>query len=63
MKKRERKLDLHRETLCLLEAPDLAGADLARLAGNGPQTSERVACCVTATQGKVCCVTGPGLLE
>ena len=49
MKKLDRKLDLHRETLHRLAAREIAGTDLRRMAGYGPQTSERVVCCNTGT--------------
>ena len=49
MKKLDRKLDLHRETLHLLAAREIAGAELRRMAGHGPQTSERIVCCNTGT--------------
>jgi hypothetical protein len=40
MKKRDKKLQIHRETVRLLAAPDLAKAQ-----GRGPQTSCIEPCC------------------
>jgi len=44
MKKRDRKLLLHRETVRHLDR-SIAPKDLANALGNGPHTSETTPCC------------------
>jgi hypothetical protein len=45
MKKRDKKLEFHRDTLRRLDPSEAGRADLLQVAGGGPQTSESQPCC------------------
>lgn len=45
MKKREKKLEFHRDTLRHLDPAEAGRGDLRRVAAGGPHTSESKPCC------------------
>lgn len=59
MKRRDKKLELHRETLHLLETRQVDSAELRRLVGYSPQTSETVPCCGGDPETVPCCGADP----